>query len=338
MTTSFSLPAQAVAARAAFLRGIDHRGVVLAQAQCGHVERARAAIAATEKAFHQQAATIPVLQWPSLFWALLLEQPAMRAELAADPRNPFSLLAAGPRATLLLRLVAEVDQLQGADVLHVSAATYRHALYRALEILRSKGMDESALQLVRDSLQRDAQPAHAPVVSVSTSPDAAGDEPETPSGAARWIRRGLIATAGLLLLAFVGSFIWLPEYLKPGAVSPNGFQTLRGHAPSETISVVAAAVSNPDFDQLNDPQGERIARDLDLYAWYAATSNAPANGAVAGTPLPETTLPETAAPEADAEDPAEGASAATDTPLPVVPGHAVTGHASTSKPEDDHAH
>jgi hypothetical protein len=338
MTTSSSFPALAIAARAAFLRGIEHRGVVLAQAQCDGADGARAAMAATERAFHQQAAAIPASQWPSLFWELLLEQPTMRAELVADPRNPFSQLGAGPRAALLLRLVAGLDQLQGADVLHVPVATYRHALYRALEILRSRGMDESALQLVRDSLQRDAKPAHAAAVSVATPVNAADDEPEMRSGAVRWIRPGLIVVAGVLLLTFVGSFFWLPEFLKTGGASPDGFQTLRAHAPAATISAAASAISNPDFEQLTDPQGERIARDLDLYAWFAATSNTPVTSAIAGAPLPETTLPETAAPEADAEDPSEGASTAADAPLPVVPGHSVDAHASSSKQGDDHAH
>ena len=110
------------------------------------------------------------------------------------------------------------------------------------------------------------------------------------------------------MLAGIGSFFWQPAFLKSGVMSPNGIETLREHKPAEVLPATANLVSGADFDLLADPQGASMARDLDLYAWYAATANAPAASPNSAAPLPETTLPETSAPDADA-DPTEGGNA-----------------------------
>jgi hypothetical protein len=333
MTADASLREPVESERAAFLRGIEHRGRVLAEAQCGNPALARALVAECKIGFHQLAEDVDPSQWPSLFWQSLLARPAMRTKLTPDARNPFSQLDPGPRAALLLRLVAEFDPPQAAEVLSVSPETCRHALFRALETLRAKGIDDATLHYVRDSLRRDARPTHAYV---------AAGEPVAPrpTGIARIARRfrpALMALAAAMFLALTVSFFWVPAFLR-GTETAQGFQPLREHAPAATLTSTEATIASADFDLLIDPKGERTARDLDLFAWYAATSNVAASGSNANPSLPETTLPETTAPEADAEDAPEGASATNDSGLPVVTGRPVPASPKAASGKDGDAH
>lgn len=328
MTVDRPLREPADVGRAAFLRGIEHRGRVLALAQCGDAARANAALAECKIAFHELAEDAGPEQWTALFWQSLLAHPALRARLVPDPHDPFSQLEPGPRAALLLRLVAELDRDAAAEALGVAPETYRHALARAIEALRAKGIDEAVLHHVRDSLRRETRPTHA-------TPLAADDEPPIHHAwHARRLRPWLYGALGVLALALVASFFWVPGFLR-GTDTPSGFQTLREHAPAVKLSAAESAISDSDFDLLVDPQGERIARDLDLYAWYAASAGVSGAGNLNGAPLPETTLPESAAPEADAEDAADAAASG---PLPVVSGHPVpaSGKAATSGASDAH--
>jgi len=123
----------------------------------------------------------------------------------------------------------------------------------------------------------------------------------------RWLRYSLIALLILLLAALVGSFFWKPAFLGIDTSSSHGFEALRAREPATTLSPTAAALGGADFELLDDPDGERIARDLDLYAWYAMGANAPGTNAnPPPAPPPESTLPETPAPDADSM---EGTSA-----------------------------
>ncbi|HTA65296.1 MAG TPA: hypothetical protein VK753_07320 [Xanthomonadaceae bacterium] len=292
----------------AFVRGIEQHGLVLAETQCADTGRARAAVASCKADFHEQAAALQSDEWPCLYWRILLAQPAMRAAIGRDPDNPFSLLDPGPRAALLLRLVAGLDQMQGAEAMDVSPEAYRHALYRALEILRAKGIDESWMRALRDRLRLDSTPTHA-VTAPRVAADAAVGAHAAHATMPRWLRPALFVALGSLVLAGIGSFFWQPAFLKYGTASANGIETLREHKPAEILPATANLVSGADFDLLADPQGAGVAHDLDLYAWYAATANAPAASPnPSAPPLPETTLPETSAPDADAE-PAEGGNA-----------------------------
>jgi len=313
MTADRPLREPADLGRAAFLRGIEHRGRVLATAQCGDAARAGAALAECKIAFHELAEDAEPDRWPALFWQSLLAHPALRARLAPDARDPFSQLEPGPRAALLLRLVAELDPDAAADALGVSPETYRHALARAIEALRAKGIDETVLHYVRDSLRREARPTHATPVAAQEA------MPAHRLWHARRLRPYLYGLLAVLSLGVLTSFFWVPAFLR-GMATPPGFQTLREHAPALKLSATESAISDGDFELLVDPQGERVARDLDLFAWYAASAGVSGAGTMAGAPLPETTLPESAASEADAEDAAEGAASG---PLPVVSGHPV---------------
>lgn len=112
------------------------------------------------------------------------------------------------------------------------------------------------------------------------------------------LRLLLIVLLALLLAMLVGSYLWLPAFLKTGATKQR-FETLGAQAPAATLSATATALAGADFDLLDDPAGERIARDLDLYAWYAAGANAAATDPDAPTVPPESSTPETSAPDTE---------------------------------------
>ena len=117
----------------------------------------------------------------------------------------------------------------------------------------------------------------------------------------RWLRSFLIALLVLLLATLAASFFWQPAFLKNnGVASLRGFEALHAQQPAAILSATAAALGGADFELLDDPDAERIARDLDLCAWYAAGTNAPATDTnPTPAPLPEDTAPETSAPETE---------------------------------------
>jgi len=115
----------------------------------------------------------------------------------------------------------------------------------------------------------------------------------------RWLRLFLIALLVALLATLAGSFFWLPAFLRNGAASLVRVEELRAHAPAASLSTTAAVLGGADFALLDDPDGERIARDLDLYAWYAANPNASEASPNSPAPLPENTAPETSVPETE---------------------------------------
>jgi len=118
-----------------------------------------------------------------------------------------------------------------------------------------------------------------------------------------WLRSSLIVLLILLLAMLAGSFVWQPAFLATGTSSSHGFKTLRAQAPAATLSATATALGGSDFELLDDPDGERIARDLDLYAWYATNPNP--SGATTNPPpasLPEDTAPDTTVPDSDSPE------------------------------------
>jgi hypothetical protein len=281
MTAAAASSTQGEAALAAFLRGIERRGLVLAEAQCGDPLRAQAALATTTTVFRAEATSLPLMRWPSLFWQLLLAQPMLRAYADSPSRDVLAKLSAGPRAALLLRLVAGLDRTHGAEVLRVSPEAYRHALYRDHEAAPYSSR-------VRAIARRNAE-------RVRRAP--------------RWLRPMLIALLAVQVIALVATFFPQPVFWKIGPESTHRFETLRTQAPTATLSATAAALGGADFELLDDPDGERMARDLDLYAWYAAGPSAVAPNPNAPAPLPESAVPETSTPDTDAQGCANAASA-----------------------------
>jgi hypothetical protein len=106
-------------ALAAFLRGIELRGWVFALRQAGDEQRAETGLARALHEFLGEAESLPLAGWPIRFWACLLRQPSLVQP--ADPQGSgLAALAPGPRAALLLRLVAGLDIIHAAEALAVT--------------------------------------------------------------------------------------------------------------------------------------------------------------------------------------------------------------------------
>ena len=165
----------APAALLAFLRGLERRALTLAAAQCGDPVRADWIWRDVADAFPEEATRLPVAQWPVTFWKRLLAHPTMTATEA--PGSPLAALGPGPRAAVLLRLVAGLDPRPAAEVLGVTEPTYRFALQRGLEQARAAGIDADALAALRQGWQKQPAPstptatAFVPVPEAHNEPD-----------------------------------------------------------------------------------------------------------------------------------------------------------------------
>lgn len=128
-------PADVPAALSAFLRGVERRGVILAELQCGRRETGEIALAASLRAFRQYASEQPMAQWPRGFWSLLAAAPPLR-QAHPEARWPQDLdwladLSDTDRMALLLRLAAGLDEDDAAAAMDVDQPGYRAALTRA---------------------------------------------------------------------------------------------------------------------------------------------------------------------------------------------------------------
>ena len=148
-------PAAARAALTAFLRGVERRGVVFAHWQGGDPVAGDAALAATLRDFARTAPGAPFAEWPRRFWAMLLAAPQLRdsARQATDLPAAIASLASGPRAALLLRVVAGLAESEAAAVLGIARPTYRLALQRALPRRDDGGADPDAWRELSQAAQ-----------------------------------------------------------------------------------------------------------------------------------------------------------------------------------------
>ncbi|KGE50915.1 hypothetical protein WCN79_04490 [Xanthomonas axonopodis pv. vasculorum] len=154
------------AALSAFLRGVERRGLVLAQLQCGDVTAAERALAAALRAFSSQAADRPMAGWPMRFWSLLATAPPLRREpMPGTWLPPFTALGrmqTADRLALLLRIVAGLEEEVASEVQGVDAADYRQALARACPRDAAGNPDAQAWRALAEAAQvelRDLSPA-----------------------------------------------------------------------------------------------------------------------------------------------------------------------------------
>lgn len=258
-------------ALSAFLRGIERRAFVFVQVQCGQDEVAMAALGRAMRAFREVSGHSPLSAWPAAFWALLLAQ-AELAEGASDIPE-LGALGSGPRAALLLRIVAGLDFVHAASVLGVSEPTYRFALQRALQQLGDAGVSYAVLGALRERLHRQVKtlPADRVEALAALRARALQDTPEpvpaAPAPASPWRRR--LAWAALLMLGLAFAATYWPT---PPALAPGGTQDLPaepGPAPMPAGSE-ADLVTHPDYAQLAAPDDEALAADLALLSWLAS--------------------------------------------------------------------
>lgn len=261
-------PAPASSALSAFLRGIERRAFVFAEVQCGDADQAEAAVARAMRAFRGVAAVSPLSAWPAGFWALLMAQ----AELSEGRSQVPELVAlgSGPRAALLLRIVAGLDFPHAAQVLGVSEATYRFALQRALQQLGEGGVSYAALGVLRERLHRQVKT----LTEERTGSLAAlrlrvlQDQPDpvpVPAAPSPWPRRLLWTVLALLALAFAATWL-LPDRAAPVSTEPESL-------PAEPVAAAPTEpdpVTHPDFDLLAAPADEALAAELALLSWVAS--------------------------------------------------------------------
>ncbi len=243
----------------AFRRGIDRRAYVLARAQCGDNDLLQSALSAVDGAFNAEYAELPISQWPIRFWTLLLS----RKELAQG-QSPWPALASishGPRAALLLRLVAGLDFSHAAQVLNISETTYRFALERGLEQLHAAGFNFEELERLRDSFFEEVkqlpteliQTRERPAVVITPSLLVAELEPEIKkSGPWPW----LVVLMAVVLVGLL--WWWSTQSSDVVAAKPV------------SLTEVQAAVIHPDYDVIANPDIQAQAEDLAFLSWIAA--------------------------------------------------------------------
>lgn len=275
-------------ALSAFLRGIERRAFVFVEVQCGDDEAAEAALGRAMRAFRGLSAVSPLSAWPAGFWSLLMAQAELSEGESQVPE--LSALSSGPRAALLLRIVAGLDFPHAAQVLGVSESTYRFALQRALQQLGEGGISYSALGVLRERLHRQVktlgEERTASLAALRNRVLQGEPEPEpTPPRPSPWPRRLLWTVLVLLGLAFAATFLLTPD----AGRSTAGPQAL---PPEEVASapVQPDPVTHPDFALLAAPEDEALAAELAMLSWVASGQ---------ADPLPE---PAPAAPASQESD------------------------------------
>ncbi|MGY6518583.1 MAG: sigma factor-like helix-turn-helix DNA-binding protein [Lysobacteraceae bacterium] len=259
----------------AFLAGLQRRARVLALVQCGDASGAEAALARASERACSDLPDAPMAEWPRRFWARLLAMPELRQ--AGDHPDWPALhgLSAGPRAALLLRLVAGLDGADIARVLGVSEGAAKLALARAVRALPGDG--EAALARLKADL--DAAVAGATVAAPQRPPAVPlRTDRVRPRRGSHGHRRGRVRVLLQLALAAVvvalaASFLWPAgePALAPGESRPIPL------AQPASLTPASAAVASPDFEAALAPERQALARDLAFYAWLAAQGEAGAD-------------------------------------------------------------
>ena len=280
-------------ALAAFMRGVERRAAVLAELQCGDAAAGDAALAVAMGGFRQTAGNTVMDDWPRRFWALLLAQPALRSRtpvaIAVDATDCLGEMGSGPRAALLLRLAAGLDETGAAAVLGVRTQTYRLALQRGLPHQPDGRADPRAWDALREHIHRRIKTLPGPRLDrlararemilrgeASASPSTLGGYstaavPSRPG----WLMPVLWALLAVCVLAMAATF--LPPWQQwTGAGGPVDARTdaLPEQPPASRYGAEAAAVLHRDFDLLADPQGLAHAADFPFHAWLAAGGDA----------------------------------------------------------------
>ncbi len=268
-------PLAAPPALAAFLRGVERRGAVLAELQAGEAGIGDAALTRAMAAFRAQALERPMAEWPQLFWCELLRQPALqRARHAPWPAGlPAATTTPGRRAVLLLRLVAGLEEEATAGVLGIAPGSARRALEQAMPRTPDGAPDAAAWARLRTALQqrlrdlptdRALRLAHAREAALA---GVAEDFYPAPRPRLAWRLAAVAAVAALVL----GATWWLERRAGPDV---DTAELAAAGRPASRYSPAAGLVAHPDFALLADPEGERVAREIAFLSWSAAQADA----------------------------------------------------------------
>lgn len=293
--------APASAALSAFLRGVERRASLFAHLQIGDPEIADHALGAAMRAFRAQIGDSPMADWPRQFWGQLLATPLLRGgpDHAHRP-EAFDFLGGlgrGPRAALLMRLVADLTDEQAASVLGVAQPTYRMALQRALPYHDDGRPDAEAWLALLDAARRTlrdlpvqrlahlARLREAALHGPAPAPTPAWDGPRRGNAAhdgpvrSRWVVPTMIAVALLTAAALAATFL-LPFGGRDQAQGDVRIDVapLPPATPPARLEGDAALLTHPDFDLLVAADTQPAARDPAFYSWLAAGAHAPGDG------------------------------------------------------------
>lgn len=262
------------AALTAFVHGIEPRAWVFALSQCGDADTALRVLEATLRDFAAAAQTLPLAHWPLQFWTSLLRQPAMATPLA--PGQPFARFGPGPRAALLLRLIAGLDFGHAAQALGVTPVAYEAALRQALA---HPELDDARMQALREHLHEQIHqlPAERRLALAALRDKILGAQPLPapaapapglgPAAAGVLSRRWLWAALAGLLMLLAACFLWpLRALIAPGHSEPLPAELVAA-PPSLSDTVI---VTHPDYEQVANPADAQLARQLPLLSWLAA--------------------------------------------------------------------
>ncbi|MET1162956.1 MAG: hypothetical protein ABWY48_10505 [Pseudoxanthomonas sp.] len=287
------------AALSAFLRGVERRGALFAELQCGDREAGDTALAAAMRAFRNHAGTLPMADWPRRFWTLLVATPQLRhpAPTAQWPVGTETLsgLQSLPRQALLLRLVAGLPEEEAATVLSIDPQAHEHALATACprdangqpDALAWRALAETIQLLLRDlppqRLARLARLREAAITGTRIEPAAVPGflAPGVPPRRRRW--PWIVAVLAVCAVALAATW-WWPQWRGSPDAGANLDSVVRRlqdrveiesedipeQAPAAKFTASDALLTHRDFELLLEPQDEAIAREADFLAWYAA--------------------------------------------------------------------
>jgi len=259
---------------AAFLRGIERRGAVLAELQCGDPQAGDAALAAAMRAFRAVGPAEAMARWPIRFWNLLLATPQLRNP-RGGPRDEEGAewldgLAPGPRAAILLRLAAGLDEGDAAHALSIGRPVYRRALRHALPRREDGRADPAAWLRLRAHVHRRIKtlPADRIAGLARLREEAlAGRDPGVRAGPPprqAVPRRALAVAAAACFAAFIGTFAWAWWDARNGDLD---VARLPAEAAAERYDAATGVLTHPDFEMLADPEGMALAADLAFLSW-----------------------------------------------------------------------
>lgn len=264
------------AALAAFLRGVERRAAVLAELHAGDATLGDAALTRAMAAFRLHALEAGMAEWPRLFWAELLGQPALRRARRARPPAFVPACSAPIRAALLLRLAAGLDERDAAAVLGVSERSLRRAVLRALPCLPDGAPDPAAWSDLQAQVQQRirALPTERSL-RLARMREAALAGPAQryfPTRTRSRAGRAALGVAAAGAAALAATFWFGPSPDPQVRVVPLA----RAGEPASRYSATAGLVAHPDFDLLADPAAERLAREAAFLAWTVGRQTVPA--------------------------------------------------------------
>lgn len=260
----------------AFLRGVERRGLVFAELQGGDPRKGDAALAETLQAFGAVAPRVPFAEWPRRFWSMLLATPGLRGSAALPVRDgPLAVLSgmgSGPRAALLLRLVAGLSEGDAAAVLGIARPTYRLALQRALPRTAQGALDTELWHAMGEAAQQEIRGVPAQRIRRVSEPGAPRED-ASPSHRPRWLWPATIAVALLTAVALAATW-WWPSLQRADA---GGTARIRVEAlpaagePQGRYGDAVALLTHRDLDLLLDAgSGEQPPQDPAFDAWLVS--------------------------------------------------------------------